>query len=41
MLEEKKVIKLTDEDLEKVSGGIVVTANLFYQCKIVVTAGMR
>ena len=30
MSEEKKVIELTDEDLEKVSGGTVVTVNLFY-----------
>ena len=32
MSEEKKVIELTDEELEKVSGGTVVTANLFYKC---------
>ena len=32
MSEENKIVELKEEELEKVSGGTVVTAYLFYQC---------
>ena len=32
MSEEMKIVELKEEDLEKVTGGTVVTASLFYRC---------
>ena len=33
MSEEMKIVELKEEDLEKVTGGTVITADIFYQCE--------